>query len=75
MKNFYERITMGILLMAITGIGILFIGAVPIVTVFGGFSKNATSIGDGLASIGWTFLIGFIGYVAIFGYLLKMWLF
>ena len=73
MKNFFDRVKYGSILMMLTGFGILFIGAVPVVTLFGGFPENS-KIGDGLASVGISFIIGIIMYIVLFFYSLSHWL-
>lgn len=72
-KDKKDSMVMGWLLMAITGFGLLFMAAVPVVVMFGGFSNKSTSIGDGLASIGFTYVVGIIMYAALIVYFLTDW--
>lgn len=65
MKTFIDRVFYGMILTSLTGVGILFLGAVPFVTLFGGFSNKSSSMWDSLASVGWTFIVGAMIYAVI----------
>lgn len=72
-KDKKDSMIMGWLLMTITGFGVFFLAAVPVVVMFGGFSNKSTSIGDGLASIGFTYVVGIIMYAVLMAYFLTDW--
>lgn len=72
-KEKKDSMVVGMCLMALTGIGILFVAAVPIVVMFGGFSNKSTSMFDGLASVGHTYIVGLIMYIVLIGYVLTKW--
>lgn len=69
MNNYWERVKFGSIFMLLTGVGFFFIGAVPIVALFGGFPENTKNIGDTLGSIGITFIVGILLYVALIVYI------
>lgn len=72
MTTFTDRIFYGMMLMILTRVGILFIGAVPIVALFGGFPKNSTNIGDMLGSVAYAFIVGIVLYAVLFAYLIHL---
>ena len=64
LTNFKDSVIFGSLLFSLTIFGIVFIPFVPIVVLFGGFDQRATHMGDGLASLGATFILGVVVYVS-----------
>lgn len=73
MKDYIDRVIFGGAMMILTGIGILFIGAVPVVAMFGGYKSG--SLGAGLSDLGVTFILGFMMYAILATSLIYIWIF
>lgn len=74
MFKYFNRVKFGSILMALTGVGILFVGAVPLVCMCGGFSEKNTSMWDSMASMAFTFMVGAMIYAGLSAYLIINWL-
>lgn len=65
LKEKKDSMVVGMCLMVLTGFGVLFLGAVPVVVMFGGFSNKSTNLGDGLALVAHTYIVGIIMYAIL----------
>ena len=72
MKDYIDRVIFGSAMMILSGIGILFVGAVPVVALFGGYKSG--SLGSGLGDLGMTFILGFMMYAILFASFIVVWM-
>lgn len=77
LKQYFEdkkdSMVVGMGLMVLTGFGVLFLGAVPVVVMFGGFSNKSNNIGDGLASIAHSYIVGIVMYAMLIALFASKW--